>query len=81
MILKSNQAALQVFLNGQWEYVFCRNETRENPVTTKTRAKALPGRAIDYFQTHFGNHDFRIEHGKTKHRHTEEQLREMEDFF
>ena len=51
---------LQAKINGKWEYVFCRNERCVNPITTKDRLKALPGMAIEYFQSKYGNIEFRV---------------------
>lgn len=50
---------LQVLLNGQWHYVFCRNERKPDPVTTKDRRKALHAQALAYFQAKFSEHVFR----------------------
>jgi hypothetical protein len=53
---------LQVNLNGKWEYVFCRNELRRDPIITKYPSKAQPGdtETLKYFQDRFGNHQFRV---------------------
>lgn len=61
MGLRSNQKALQVKVGGTWEYVFCRNPLRADPIATQSRHKALPGRALTYFETKFPNHQFRID--------------------
>jgi len=52
---------LQVLINNEWKWVFCRNELKKDPITTENRLKALPGRAILYFQEKFANHQFRIQ--------------------
>ena len=55
------KTVLQVFLNGQWRYVFCRNERQRDPVTTDDKKKALGADAMEYFQGKYGNHEFRLE--------------------
>ncbi len=63
-MLKSNQSALQVFRDGQWEFVFCHN--RGSIITTKDRRKALSAkRVLEWFQSNFGNDQFRSE-GETR---------------
>ena len=52
---------LQVLINGQWEYVFCRSETQSSPVTTKDRRKALGADALSYFENKFANHTFKVD--------------------
>ena len=50
---------LQILLpNGEWQYVFCRNDARV--VVTLERRKALAACALAYFQRHFANHQFRL---------------------
>lgn len=53
---------LQVYLNNEWKYVFCRNERFTYPVTCKDRRKAIKGdsHSLLYFERYFGNHKFRI---------------------
>jgi len=51
---------LQVFMDGQWEYVFCHNPNT-GLVTTKHREKAIKGEGLDYFKSKYGNHEFRVE--------------------
>lgn len=53
---------LQVLLNDEWEYVFCKNELLINPIITKNKTKAIKGNenSLNYFQKYFGNHKFRI---------------------
>lgn len=53
---------LQVLMNGEWEYVFCRNEKKANPITTKDNTKAIKGdeHSLNYFQTQYASHIFRI---------------------
>ena len=45
---------------GNWEYVFCYNPLNANPITTRTRRKALNQEDLGYFQARFGNHEFRV---------------------
>ena len=42
---------LQVLINDNWEYVFCRNERDNKPITTKDRLKAQKGNndSLKYF--------------------------------
>lgn len=62
-MLRANQAALQVLMGGQWQFVFCHN--RGLLVTTKDRRKALPGYDLKCFRSKFGNDVFRAEkHGR-----------------
>jgi len=56
-----NMKKLQVLINGQWEYVFCRSETQSSPVTTKDRRKALGADALSYFENKFANHTFKVD--------------------
>ena len=57
---------LQVLIDNQWQYVFCRNQIRWDPITTKEKRKALPihfdqvETCLSYFQRHFSEHKFRI---------------------
>lgn len=55
------QKKLMVKVNGEWKYVFCRNILKAEPIITESRRKALTASDIEYFQTHFGNHEFRSE--------------------
>ena len=66
-MLKSNQKALQVFINGQWEYLFSRDAESNRIVTTKDRSKAQAGteEAIAYYQTHRNDLNYRIVKGDT----------------
>ena len=52
---------LQVLINDQWEYVFCRNQRVTDPITTKDKQKALRANdhSFHYFNMHYGNHKFR----------------------
>lgn len=59
--LRRDNPALQVLLAGQWRYVFCRNVSRRDPVTTHDRAKALGADALGYFRRHFSGHAFRLD--------------------
>jgi len=60
--LKSNQKALQVKINNNWEFVFSRNAQEKDPIVTKNRSKAIKGdtASLDYFKKKFANHDFRL---------------------
>lgn len=53
---------LQVLIDGQWEYVFCRNELKRNPITTNEKSKAITGdnHSLTYFQRYFANLSFRV---------------------
>lgn len=51
---------LQVQIDGEWKWVFARNPTRKNPITTDDKSKALDFYAKDYFERYFGNHKFRV---------------------
>ena len=57
---------LQVFINNQWEYVFCRVEGQKNPSLTKDSKKALREkygdgkRILEYFNRYYGNLEFRL---------------------
>ena len=63
---------LQVLENGEWKYVFCRNELT-GVVTTQDRRKALRGKgALEYFQTKFANSEFRLTSLKNHEQRCEE---------
>ena len=51
---------LQVKLNGKWEYVFCYNVLKSDPIVTNRQSAALRPNDLQYFQTRFGNHEFRV---------------------
>ena len=51
---------LQIFKNGQWEYVFCHGRDRCEIITTKKPKLALKERDLEYFQNKFGNDIFRV---------------------
>ena len=53
---------LQVLENGEWKYVFCRNELKRNPITTEDKNKAIKGdeHSLEYFSNKFGTHEFRV---------------------
>ena len=53
---------LQVFLNDKWEYVFCRNELKRDPIITNDKLKAIKGdnNSLNYFQQNYGSLQFRI---------------------
>ena len=60
-MLKRNQAALQVFRDGRWQYVFCRAMPGNKVATTECRGNALGERDLEFFTNKFGNDQFRIE--------------------
>ena len=51
---------LQVKIGDGWQYVFCRNAQSNMIVTTDNRLKALPSHALEFFQSKYANHEFRI---------------------
>lgn len=53
---------LQVFIDGQWHYVFCRNESMRLPVICQDKTKAIKGNAhsLQYFQSNYANNEFRL---------------------
>lgn len=53
---------LQVYIDGLWHYVFCRNESKALPITCNDRTKAIKGNShsLQYFQSHYANLEFRI---------------------
>jgi len=53
---------LQVLINDSWEYVFCRNELKKLPITTKDKTKGIHGdeNSLKYFQRFYSELDFRI---------------------
>lgn len=71
---------LQVKINGRWKYVFCRNTTMNDPVTTHDAQKAITGDALNCFQTNFANHEFRVVMPMTKTRAAQLALGYMWDF-
>ena len=52
---------LQVKINNEWKYVFCRNE-RTGLVLTENPANAIHGDkdSLKYFQSKFNGNEFRI---------------------
>ena len=56
---KEGQMKLQVQIDENWKYVFCRNLGFATPITTDDKRKALKSDAKPYFEKHFGNHTFR----------------------
>ncbi|MFH1379253.1 MAG: hypothetical protein ABII23_03130 [bacterium] len=50
---------LQVFINGQWDYVFCHNPST-GIIITKHREKAIKDHGLEYFKGKYGNHEFRL---------------------
>ena len=52
---------LQVKINNEWKYVFCRNE-RTGLILAENPANAIHGdkESLKYFQTKFNGHEFRI---------------------
>jgi len=64
----ARRKVLQVFKDDKWRYVFSRNSSTGGINTTLRRDRAIPGRhtgtaldAKEYFESHFANHQFRIE--------------------
>lgn len=58
---------LQVFINNNWEYVFCRNEKEIScPVIIKDKKKAITERygdgqrILDYFNRFYSSLEFRL---------------------
>lgn len=62
MAITISQPTLQVKVGDHWEYVFghCLNGPKAI-TTTPTRAKALNGRDLHWWEMHFGNNEFRVE--------------------
>ena len=59
-MLRKNQKALQVLVDGNWQYLFCHNGGRL--VTTNDRRKALNADYdLNWFENHFGNNQFRAQ--------------------
>lgn len=59
-MLRKNQKALQVLVDGNWQYLFCHNGGLL--VTTKSRHKALiADYDLAWFESHFGNNKFRAQ--------------------
>ncbi len=52
---------MQVLINDQWEYVFCRNVKLDTPVTTDNKNKAITwhSHSIGYFTKLYANLQFR----------------------
>ena len=57
---------LQVLINGEWQYVFCKNELRNTPITTKDKSKAIREkygdgeRILESFKRQYGNLNFKL---------------------
>lgn len=53
---------LQVFVENEWKYVFCRNELKKLPIITDNRQNAIKGdnHSLQYFQSHYASLEFRI---------------------
>jgi len=53
---------LQVLLNGKWQYVFCRNPQKREPIVTQNKNNAITGdiHSLTYFQDCFSELQFRI---------------------
>lgn len=51
---------LQVKINGEWQWVFSNTPGQAHPVTTKDKNKAIKADGLDYFQSKWANHEFRI---------------------
>ena len=54
---------LQVKTKDGWKWVFCYNthDMKGPIIPTKEKSKALPATDLEYFQSRFGNHEFRIQ--------------------
>ena len=50
---------LQVFKDGNWQYVFCYDQTNRI-IATKDYKKALQARDYDFFCNKYGNNIFRV---------------------
>ena len=59
--MKRYPKKLEVMIDGEWHFVFCRNPLKALPVTTKDYRKALPDSAKDYFEKHFSELHFKSE--------------------
>ncbi len=53
---------LQVFLDSNWQYVFCRNPQKREPIITQNKNNAITGdvHSLSYFQDCFSELQFRI---------------------
>ena len=58
---------LQALIDGKWQYVFCRNPQKREPITTPNRRNAITGdiHSLSYFQDCFSELKFRIKAEKT----------------
>ena len=52
---------LEVLTDKGWKFVFCRNRQLAEPVTTATRAKAIPAHkhSMSYFRRYYSEYKFR----------------------
>ena len=52
---------VQVYLGGQWRWLFCRKMPGNTPVATSNykRAQRADEESLAYFRGHMGNHQFR----------------------
>ena len=53
---------LQVKINNDWKYVFCRNHLVQQPIVTDSYYKALHGtiQSLTYFTNYYSEYNFRI---------------------
>ena len=60
-MLRVNQPAIQVLIDGEWQFLFCRAlNSAPSLVTTKDRRKALDASLhLKWFQENYGNDQFR----------------------
>ena len=52
---------LQVLINDNWEYVFCHNSLKFEPITTGDRLKAVPFNSLSlaYFEMKHSSYQFK----------------------
>jgi len=50
-----------VLTDKGWKYVFCHNTGLADPITTPTKAKAIPAHkhSMGYFTNHYPEHKFK----------------------
>lgn len=61
VIIRPGTKKLQVYIEGKWMFVFCRNKGIRVPITTLDRDKAIPAHqhSLGYFTRFFPNLTFR----------------------
>jgi hypothetical protein len=52
---------LEVLTDTGWKFVFCHNTGLADPITTPTKAKAIPAHkhSMGYFTNHYPEHKFK----------------------